>query len=228
MLRCEFTAQEVGSVLRGELSKGKCANWSGGFPNVGDVIIATADSEDFAELEVCSIDNENTAACHFGFKLSKVLSTNSLSARDCWQQMVKDAIPSKNKLHPLFYETILALSRRPDGVRILDLGCGDGSVVLQLSDEIVGLGGSVAIVGMDVNAEAVSFALDSAAAKQKANATFIVGDICAADLTSSHAPFDVILCQLVISVIGGIGERKVRDPFTCTCTTLWSPSKPFA
>ena len=204
-----FFANEVGLVLRGELCEKQYTVHNGKLPQVGDVIMAKVDLEAFAELEVSGIDAGSDSGIQIYFKVSKILSSSSLSAQECWQTMQKDAIPSKKTIHPLFTDKIREQSQRPQGVRILDLGCGDGSVILQISDDIIDGGGSVSIVGIDVNAQAVSYANECSAARARGNAKFLVGDICAADLTASHPPFDIVLCQLVISVIGGLQQRQV-------------------
>lgn len=99
-------------------------------------------------------------------------------------------------------------------LRVLDLGCGDGRIALGLGRH------GLDVVGVDVNAAAVAAATLSAAAEPEihsngGSARFIVGDCCAAggplvgDSICGGAPgFDVVLSQLVISIVGGYEQRQ--------------------
>lgn len=49
----------------------------------------------------------------------------------------------------------------------------------------------------------------------------MVGDATSLDITMMEAPFDIVLCQLVISVVGGVKERKVGIP-TTPSSPRWS------
>jgi methylase of polypeptide subunit release factors len=74
--------------------------------------------------------------------------------------MSPEEIPSKPHLHPTF---MTALRQRweqgtPQAGRILDLGCGDGRLSLQLVGEASASGAFVEWVGTDVCSEAVDHA----------------------------------------------------------------------
>ena len=61
------------------------------------------------------------------------------------------------------------------GLRVLDVGCGPGTITAELADR-VGLDGSV--LGVDASADVVALASD---AQRRPNLTFAVGDVYAID-----------------------------------------------
>ena len=83
--------------------------------------------------------------------------------------------------------------------RLLDFGCGDGRVALKLAKQHAQLH----IVGVDVNEDAVALA----------NTSAVNAGLCercrfeVADTNELSGDFDVVLLQLVISVVGGPDQR---------------------
>eukprot|EP00971_Amphidinium_carterae_P021275 419923-Amphidinium_carterae.1 len=104
---------------------------------------------------------------------------SSPDSKSCWAAMPAEAIPSKSDLHRSF---ALTLSHAQKGLRVLDLGCGDGRITLGLLDD------SHEVVGVDCNEEAIR-AAEARAAEVKDRISFFVGDVCEVDLSAT--PFDV-------------------------------------
>lgn len=68
------------------------------------------------------------------------------------------------------------------------------------------------IIGVDCNVGAIQAANEGASRSQipgGSRARFVVGDATSVDLRDSEEPFDIVLCQLVISIVGGVAHRKV-------------------
>lgn len=117
-----------------------------------------------------------------------------------WREYSADIIPSKSKLPDFLYELL-----EKEGVKtVLDFGCGIGKFAIDLYKK------GYSVVGIDINPEAIEKAKAEA---QKIIDTssenylrFYVGDI--SDLQLKEAPFDSVLIQLVISIIGGVKDRQ--------------------
>lgn len=91
------------------------------------------------------------------------------------------------------------LVRLSAGASVLDIGCGPGSITLDLA-EIVGPAGRV--VGVDFAADAVTAARAAAAARGDDRTRFVVGDIL--DLEEPTETFDVVHAHQVL--------QHLRDP----------------
>ncbi len=112
------------------------------------------------------------------------------SQRD-WASFDPESIPTKVDVPEL--EAFLADVGRKGS--LLDLGCGNGG----LSRALAARGYHVTAV--DINAGAIASARESAV-------SFHVRDILSTDgLNLSAAPFSIVVCQLVISLVGGVAER---------------------
>lgn len=85
------------------------------------------------------------------------------------------------------------LERLREGDSVLDIGCGPGSITLDLA-EIVGPNGRV--VGVDFAAGAISAAEEAAARRGDARTQFMLGDIHELDL--EPASFDVVHAHQVL------------------------------
>ena len=119
----------------------------------------------------------------------------------------------------------------PENPRVLDLGCGDGRLALSLVEEAATWGVGVDWVGTDVCGNAVQCArrlahnagyspvdaappaqLQLSASEQqrrpRPRMSFLVGDATSVDITQDVGFFDVVLCQLVISVVGSLQQRQ--------------------
>ena len=81
--------------------------------------------------------------------------------------------------------------------RLLDLGCGSGRISRMLAER------GFDVVGVDINEGAIG------AGGASGNPRFCVRDILSRNgLDLPDAPFAVVVCQLVISVVGGTPERE--------------------
>ena len=74
------------------------------------------------------------------------------------------------------------------GIRVLDAGCGRGSVINRLAE----LYPRSRFVGMDLSTDAIAFARGEAAKKGLSNAEFVPVDLSTFDETAEPASFDVI------------------------------------
>jgi SAM-dependent methyltransferase len=116
-------------------------------------------------------------------------------SRNDWTRFDPSSIPTKTELGPLEEW----FSRTPGaGKKVLDLGCGVGEVSLRLAKR------GFSVVGVDINEEALE-----RARKLSPHGVFHKRDVAAAEgLHLEEAPFDVVVCQLVISIVGGPDERR--------------------
>lgn len=80
------------------------------------------------------------------------------------------------------------------GMRILDVGCGPGTITLDLA-RLVAPG---AVVGIEPPAEVVASTALDAAAQGVDNVTFAVGDVYALDVDALGGPFDVVHAHQVL------------------------------
>lgn len=124
-----------------------------------------------------------------------------------WKVAAPAAIPSKATLHRTFEAQCARLSaeRRAEagGFRLLDLGCGNGNVTASLA----GRHGAAVVVGVDINAAAIASAA-LAHGTVASGAQWFVGDCRTVQVASGGGGgHDVVLLQLMISVIG---DRKDR------------------
>jgi SAM-dependent methyltransferase len=114
--------------------------------------------------------------------------------RKDWQSYKVDKIPTKEKA-PDYLFVILEKERVKN---ILDLGCGCGRLAIDLAKR------GYSVTGVDINEAAIREAEHQAAklisAKSRARLRFLVGDI--TNLQIDNGPFDAVLLQLVISIIG--------------------------
>lgn len=117
------------------------------------------------------------------------------SRRD-WAGFDPDAIPTKAQIPEL--ERWLSGLGELRARRVLDVGCGAGAITRRLSER------GLHAVGIDINAAAIArlqrdlpharfYERDSAAP-----AGFQLGD---------EPPFDLVVCQLVISIVGDARDR---------------------
>jgi len=126
-------------------------------------------------------------------------------ARDDWRGYAAGSIPSKVSTPQLdrFLAEIRGLpAARP--LTLLDVGCGTGRLGRRLFDE------GFSVVGVDINPEAIGIARELAisAAESGRSLRFEEADFATPTaLPIDGGPFDIVVCQLVISIIGDVCHR---------------------
>jgi 2-polyprenyl-3-methyl-5-hydroxy-6-metoxy-1,4-benzoquinol methylase len=125
--------------------------------------------------------------------------------RDDWRRFDAAAIPSKDStplLDAFLHEVTTAASGRP--LALLDVGCGSGRLSRRLFEQ------GFSVLGVDINPDAIHTAQHHAASVDAAGRRllFEVADFAENASPQLHGgPFDVVVCQLVISIIGDVRHR---------------------
>ncbi len=127
-------------------------------------------------------------------------------AREDWRRFDAEKIPSKASTPQLdrFLAAVREAAPETPPLALLDVGCGAG----RLGRRLYELGFSV--VGVDVNEDAVRAARELAVPADVPGRflRFVEGDFANdASLCIAGGPFDVVVCQLVISIIGDARQR---------------------
>ena len=124
-----------------------------------------------------------------------------------WEAFEAEDIPTKSSFPHLqsFLTTIKAEWTDENRPRLMDLGCGNG----QISRTIFEMGFNV--VGVDVNTKAIKLAKEKEVDQPEENTflKFSESDI-ATDGALGWEPgsFDVVVCQLVVSIVGEVSDRR--------------------
>jgi SAM-dependent methyltransferase len=132
-------------------------------------------------------------------------ATTVRDARDDWRRFVPSAIPTKDSTPRLdaFLDAAAAAGQgRP--LAVLDVGCGSGRLSRRLFER------GFSVVGVDINPEAIRAAHDLAVPPDASGRglQFAVADFATADPPRlDGGPFDLVVCQLVISIIGDARHR---------------------
>lgn len=127
-------------------------------------------------------------------------------ARQDWRQFAAAAIPSKTSTPRLdgFLDGCAAVGDRDGRPTLLDVGCGDGRLALRMHDR------GFDVTGIDVSDGAVEAArrLVAECGRPGRLPRFEVADAAAAEIPHGLGePFDVVVCQLVVSIVGGPADR---------------------
>lgn len=128
-------------------------------------------------------------------------------AREDWRRFEAATIPSKESTPLLdgFLEAIRAAAPEGPPLTLLDVGCGSGRLGRRLHER------GFSVLGVDVNADAIDAARKLAAPCTDSGRwlRFEEAD-CAAQSPPAFTggPFDVGVCQLVLSIIGGVDGRQ--------------------
>lgn len=128
-------------------------------------------------------------------------------ARADWQRFAPGAIPSKSTTAELdgFLTMIRQSVLGAPALTLLDVGCGTG----WLGERLFGEGFSV--VGIDINPEAVKVARQHAvpADSEGRSLRYELADFSSPEATGvDGGPFDIAVCQLVLSIIGDADQRS--------------------
>ena len=127
-------------------------------------------------------------------------------ACDDWRRFDAANIPSKSTTPQL--DSLLAALREAASqntpLALLDVGCGTGQLGRRLYDQ------GFSVLGVDVNPDAIRAAQELAVTADAPDRSlrFVEGDF-AADRSPvvEGGPFDVAICQLVLSIIGDARQR---------------------
>lgn len=127
-------------------------------------------------------------------------------ARDDWRTYDVGAIPTKDSTPHLdqFLEALPTPLPANRPRTLLDVGCGNGRLALRLAAQ------GFAVTGIDISPAAIAAARSHAATGVLLHEPrFEVADV-AADPPPRipGGPFDVVVCQLVLSIIGGVRDRE--------------------
>jgi len=127
-------------------------------------------------------------------------------ARADWRGFAAGSIPSKAATPRLdaFLDGIRRSAAASSRLTLLDVGCGTGGLARRWFE------GGFSVVGVDINPEAVRIAREHSASAADAGRTLRYDE---ADFSSPRSPridggpFDVVVCQLVLSIIGDRPRR---------------------
>lgn len=128
-------------------------------------------------------------------------------AREDWRRYDADRIPTKATTPHLdaFLATVQPASTPGDPLTALDIGCGTGAIGRRMYDR------GFSVLGVDVNPDAirVARALRLPGTVPDRWLRFEVADMASGDPPRlDGGPFDVVVCQLVISIVGTLGDRQ--------------------
>lgn len=128
-------------------------------------------------------------------------------ARDDWRRFDAGTIPTKESTPQLdrFLAAVRETASGSTPLMLLDVGCGAGRLGARLHEQ------GFSVLGVDISPEAVRKAQELAVA---ADATGRSLQFAEADFAADHppllddGPFDVVVCQLVLSIIGDAHSRS--------------------
>jgi len=127
------------------------------------------------------------------------------NATDDWRCFDVGKIPTKESTPHLdrLLAQVWAAAEQRGALSLLDVGCGDG----RLSKRLHGQG--LCVTGVDISSAAVATASRLAGAQAGATLRFAEADFAADQLPRIEGgPFDIVVCQLVLSIIGDVRNRN--------------------
>ncbi len=126
-------------------------------------------------------------------------------AGDDWRCFDAAAIPTKVSTPQLdAFVDAVATAGQGAPLAILDVGCGSGRLSRRLAER------GFSVVGVDINPAAIGVALDLATPPEARGRSlrFAVADFARDELPQlDGGPFDLVVCQLLISIIGDARSR---------------------
>ncbi|MBM3954772.1 MAG: class I SAM-dependent methyltransferase [Planctomycetes bacterium] len=143
-------------------------------------------------------------------------------AREDWRRFDAGRIPSKAATPYLdrFLAEIQSTGPADRPLTLLDVGCGSGAIARRLYDQ------GFSVLGVDVNPEAITAARHLAVPAAASGRGLRFEE---ADFAAQHSPriegtpFDVAVCQLVLSIIGDARHRAnlLRNVWQCLRPGGW-------
>ena len=127
------------------------------------------------------------------------------NATDDWRCFDVGKIPTKASTPHLdrLLAQIGAAADHGGPISLLDVGCGDGRLSRRLHDQ------GLCVTGVDISPAAVAAAGHLAGAQAGATLRFAEADFAADQFPRIEGgPFDVVVCQLVLSIIGDDRNRN--------------------
>lgn len=138
--------------------------------------------------------------------------------REDWRRFAPEAIPTKasTPLLDAFLGACASSGGSGPAPTLLDVGCGDGRLALRMHRR------GFAVTGIDVSDRAIEAARGLAASGNAGHTPrFIVADAAGIELPCDlGSPFDIVVCQLVVSIVGGPADRA---RLLRTCANLLRP-----
>jgi SAM-dependent methyltransferase len=126
-------------------------------------------------------------------------------ASDDWRRFDVASIPTKESTPQLdgFLAAVKATVPGSGPPTLLDVGCGSGKIARRLCEQ------GFSVTGVDVNPAAIRGARQLAGDAPGRALRFLEADF-SADRPPriEGSPFDVVVCQLVLSIIGGPRQRR--------------------
>lgn len=128
-------------------------------------------------------------------------------AREDWRRFDAGTIPTKPSTPHLdrFVAALQATRAANPPLTLLDVGCGTGRIGMRLYER------GFSVLGIDVNPEAIRAARKLSVPESATGCwlRFEEADFASHDRPRvDGGPFDVVVCQLVLSIIGDAGNRR--------------------